>query len=132
MFINQILGSCPRNPKIAKKNAVVKDVSLLLSINLYDVNSLQARAPDSPVIIVGTHYDLMTAEERKANLPNIQEMIKDRYIAMEYGGRVYAPRERGLPKVMAMIEVSSKTGHNVRELRHMIYNIACEIKEKGG
>ena len=50
---------------------------------------------------------------------------------MEFGGHVYAPREKGLPKVMAMIEVSGKSGYNVRELRHMIYNIACDIKEKG-
>ena len=40
-------------------------------------------------------------------------------------------RERGLPKVMAMIEVSCKTGYHIRELRQLIYNTSFEIKEKG-
>ena len=40
-------------------------------------------------------------------------------------------RERGLPKVMAMIEVSCKTGYNIRELRQLIYKTSFEIKEKG-
>lgn len=58
-------------------------------------------------------------------------MISDNYIATEFGGRVLNTRERGLPKVMAMIEVSCKTGYNIRELRQLIYKTSYEIKEKG-
>ncbi|XP_048577768.1 leucine-rich repeat serine/threonine-protein kinase 1 isoform X2 [Nematostella vectensis] len=94
--------------------------------------NIQARAPDSPVLIVGTHYDMLTAEERRSDLlPTLQAMIKERYVAMEYGGGVQSPRERGLPKVVNRIEVSGKTGHNVRELRHMIYSVSLDIKERG-
>ena len=32
---------------------------------------------------------------------------------------------------MAMIEVSCKTGYNIRELRQLIYKTSYEIKEKG-
>ncbi|KAK3754845.1 hypothetical protein QZH41_011322 [Actinostola sp. cb2023] len=94
--------------------------------------NIQARAPDSPCIIVGTHYDMLTTEEKRSNLvPDLQQMIKDRYIAREFGGGIQTPRDRGLPRVMNRIEVSSKTGYNVRELRHMIYKKAIEIKERG-
>ena len=58
-------------------------------------------------------------------------MISDNYIATEFGGRVMNTRERGLPKVMAAIEVSCKTGYHIRELRHLIYNTSFAIKEKG-
>lgn len=58
-------------------------------------------------------------------------MISDNYIATEFGGRVHNTRERGLPKVMAMIEVSCKTGYHIRELRQLIYSTSYEIKEKG-
>jgi len=92
---------------------------------------LQARAPDSPVIIVGTHYDMLEADKRSDYLTNLRTMISDNYIATEFGGRVLNTRERGLPKVMAMIEVSCKTGYHIRELRQLIYNTSFEIKEKG-
>lgn len=91
----------------------------------------QARAPDSPVIIVGTHYDMLEADKRTDYLTNLRTMISDNYIATEFGGRVQNTRERGLPKVMAMIEVSCKTGYHIRELRQLIYNTSFEIKEKG-
>ena len=58
-------------------------------------------------------------------------MISDNYIAVEYGGKVLNTRERGLPKVRAMIEVSCKTGYHIRELRQLIYNTSFDIKEKG-
>lgn len=58
-------------------------------------------------------------------------MIKDRYIAREFGGDIQNPRDRGLPRVMSRIEISSKTGYHVRDLRHMIYSKAIEIKERG-
>ena len=93
---------------------------------------LKARAPDSPVIIVGTHYDCLEDKDRRSDyLTNLRSMISDNYLAAEFGGRVQNTRERGLPKVMAMIEVSCKTGYHIRELRQLIYNTSFEIKEKG-
>ena len=87
---------------------------------------------DSPVIIVGTHYDLLSSEERKSDhMARLRQMIRERYMAYEFGGGLQSPRERGLPRVMATIEVSCKTGHNIKELRQLIYNKAFEIKEKG-
>ena len=87
---------------------------------------------DSPVIIVGTHYDLLSPEQRKSDhLTTLRQMIRERYVAMEFGGGVQTPRERGLPRVMAAIEVSCKTGYHIKELRQLIYVKAFEIKKKG-
>ena len=58
-------------------------------------------------------------------------MISDNYISTEFGGRVINTRERGLPKVMAKIEVSCRTGYNIQKLRQLIYKTSFEIKEKG-
>lgn len=94
--------------------------------------NIQARAPDSTVIIVGTHYDMLEDKDRRSEyLTNLRSMISDNYIAVEYGGKVLNTRERGLPKVRAMIEVSCKTGYHIRELRQLIYNTSFDIKERG-
>lgn len=74
---------------------------------------------------------MLEADKRSDYLTNLRTMISDNYIATEFGGRVQNTRERGLPKVMAMIEVSCKTGYHIRELRQLIYNTSFEIKEKG-
>lgn len=74
---------------------------------------------------------MLEAEKRSDYLTNLRTMISDNYIATEFGGGVQNTRERGLPKVMAMIEVSCKTGYHIRELRQLIYNTSFEIKEKG-
>ncbi|XP_068698664.1 leucine-rich repeat serine/threonine-protein kinase 1-like [Montipora capricornis] len=94
--------------------------------------NIQARAPDSSVIIVGTHYDCLDDNDRRSDyLTNLSNMISDNYISTEFGGRVINTRERGLPKVMAKIEVSCRTGYNIQKLRQLIYKTSFEIKEKG-
>ena len=81
---------------------------------------------------MGTHYDCLEDKERRSEyLPSLRSMISEKYLAAEYGGSVMNTRERGLPKVMAMIEVSCKTGYHIRELRQLVYNTSFEIKEKG-
>lgn len=41
------------------------------------------------------------------------------------------PRERGLPNVVRTIDVSCTTGHQISQLREIIYNTALEIKGHG-
>ena len=79
---------------------------------------------------MGTHYDLVE-DRRSEYLPNLRRIISENYIAMEFGGGVPNTRERGLPKVRALIEVSCKSGYHIKELRQLIYNTSFEIKEKG-
>ncbi|CAH1229976.1 ANK3 [Branchiostoma lanceolatum] len=87
--------------------------------------NIQARAPDSPVIIVGTHYD----EFKKyppSFLPQLREMIDSRFINLP------EPHLHGLPKVKGQLEVSCKNHHNIRELCDFIYDTVFQLKVRGG
>lgn len=87
--------------------------------------SLQARAPNSPVIIVGTHLDLITKKKYPVNyLPDLQQLIYDKYMDhME-------PEKSGLPRVIGRIEVSCKGrlmfNSHIDELVNMIWSIVLE------
>jgi len=59
----------------------------------------QARAPNSPVIIVGTHYDLVSEKFPPGYLDYLQTKIRDKFIYIS------DPEKRGLPRVMYSIEV---------------------------
>ncbi|XP_019617338.1 PREDICTED: leucine-rich repeat serine/threonine-protein kinase 1-like [Branchiostoma belcheri] len=87
--------------------------------------NIQARAPDSPVIIVGTHYD----EFKKyppSFLPELRDMIDSRFINLP------EPHLHGLPRVKGQLEVSCKNHHNIRELCDLIYDTVFQLKVRGG
>lgn len=89
--------------------------------------NIQSRAPNSPVIIVGTHYDLVKEFYPPFYANELQNMIRDRYMS----DAVDADK-RGLPKVVASVEVSIKTRHNIRLLANIIYETASEMRSPGG
>lgn len=62
--------------------------------------NIQARAPNSPVIIVGTHYDLVSEKFPPGYLDYLQTKIRDKFIYIS------DPEKRGLPRVMYSIEVT--------------------------
>ena len=90
----------------------------------------QARAPNSPVIIVGTHLDLITKKKYPVNyLPDLQQLIYDKYMDhME-------PEKSGLPRVIGRIEVSCKSrlmfNSHIDELVNMIWSIVLEEPQPG-
>lgn len=95
-------------------------------------NLIQARAPDSVVIIVGTFYDKLSAKDKKSGfVDRMHNLIRELYVGKELGGGVGIPRERGLPNVVRTIDVSCTTGHQISQLREIIYNTALEIKGHG-
>lgn len=50
-------------------------------IKIFVVNVvLQARAPNSPVLIVGTHYDMMQENYPLSRAEDLQQLIRDRYV----------------------------------------------------
>ena len=61
---------------------------------------LQARAPNSPVLIIGTHYDLVKEKFPPSWSEDLQQMIRDRFI------NVIDADKLGLPRVLDTIEVS--------------------------
>lgn len=60
----------------------------------------KARAPNSPVLIVGTHYDLVKEKFPPSWSEDLQQMIRDRFI------NVIDADKLGLPRVLDTIEVS--------------------------
>ncbi|XP_061197490.1 leucine-rich repeat serine/threonine-protein kinase 1-like [Saccostrea echinata] len=89
--------------------------------------SIQARAPGSPVIIIGTHRDILTARRTRNNFPasfeeDMKEIIERQFIKVE------EPDKCGLPVVIGQINVSCKTGENVKDLVNFIYNRVFQLK----
>lgn len=86
--------------------------------------NIQARAPNSPVIIVGTHYDVI--QERNPSVSEeYQQMIRDRFI------NVVDAEKCGLPRVLDTIEISCKTKHNIKLLCNLIYDTVFSLRPPG-
>ena len=109
--------------------------------------NIQARAPNSPVIIVGTHLDVVKDEfppsfsdylqvfiklsflndgitrysltfDNISNADSFQQRIREKFI------NVTDPEKCGLPRVLDSVEVSCKTRENMRLLAHLLYDTA--------
>ena len=65
---------------------------------------MQARAPNSPVLIVGTHYDLVKEKFPPSWSEDLQQMIRDKFI------NVIDADKLGLPRVLDTIEVLGSNG----------------------
>ncbi|XP_045460940.1 leucine-rich repeat serine/threonine-protein kinase 1 [Harmonia axyridis] len=86
--------------------------------------NIQARAPNAPVLIVGTHYDVIQ-EINPAISEAYQQIIRDRFI------NIVDPEKCGLPRVLDTIEVSCRTRHNVKLLCNLIYDTVFSIRLPG-
>ncbi|XP_034249520.1 leucine-rich repeat serine/threonine-protein kinase 1 isoform X2 [Thrips palmi] len=90
--------------------------------------NIQARAPNSPVIIVGTHYDAV--RDSQGAMPaavseDLQQMIRDKFI------NIVDAEKCGLPRVLDTIEVSCKTRHNIKLLCNLIYDTVFSLRPPG-
>ncbi|KAJ8980099.1 hypothetical protein NQ317_008560 [Molorchus minor] len=86
--------------------------------------NIQARAPNSPVIIVGTHYDVV--QEFNPNISeDYQQIIRERFI------NIVDAEKCGLPRVLDTIEISCKTRHNVKLLCNLIYDTVFSLRPPG-
>ena len=95
-------------------------------MNFHGILFLQARAPNSPVIIVGTHYDIIMRDKKysKEYWPDLKRTIAARFINIAH------PQDVGLPHVVACIEVSCAMGsksYNVAVLRDLVYDTAYTL-----
>ncbi|KAJ8679026.1 hypothetical protein QAD02_014813 [Eretmocerus hayati] len=82
--------------------------------------NIQSRAPNSPVIIIGTHYDI-AYEQSEA----LQQYIREKFI------NVVDAEKCGLPKVIETIEISCKTRHNIKMLCNLIYDVVFSLRSPG-
>lgn len=114
---------------------------------------LQARAPNSPVLIVGTHFDKMREQYPASRSEDLQQLIREKYeINYEISVFQFSPpaehhnysllfhlrfvnivdaEKCGLPRVLDTIEVSCKTRHNIKLLCNLIYDTVFSLRLPG-
>lgn len=85
----------------------------------------KARAPNSPVIIVGTHYDVVSTKSPDHHSEQLQQLIRDRFI------NIVDAEKYGLPRVLDTIEISCKTKHNIKILCNIIYDTVFSLRPPG-
>ncbi|KAK7507943.1 hypothetical protein BaRGS_00000908 [Batillaria attramentaria] len=89
--------------------------------------NIQARAPGAPVIIVGTHVDILRDKATRRNFPpDFEEamvgMVRKLFINNQ------EPDKCGLPCIIDTVNISCKTGENVRKLVDLIKHNVFELK----
>ncbi|XP_046975207.1 leucine-rich repeat serine/threonine-protein kinase 1 [Vanessa cardui] len=91
------------------------------------LRSIQARAPGSPVIMVGTHYDQVNnSKMSESESPMaLQRLIRGAVMAAPDADKL------GLPRVLDSVEVSCSTRHNIKLLADIIYSVAFSVKPPG-
>eukprot|EP00117_Sycon_ciliatum_P021504 scpid6936/ scgid3290/ Leucine-rich repeat serine/threonine-protein kinase 1 len=89
------------------------------SLKTWLVN-IQARAPGSAVIIVGTHLDQLSQveRERKKYLTKMNALIKSSFID-----------QKGYPKIVGVVEVSNTKLEGIATLQQKIYEAASNITD---
>ena len=88
--------------------------------------SSQARAPGSPVLIVGTHCDRLKGEGEKKKA-ELSQVIYQKYLV---GRGPQQLRELGLPRILDVTYVGcppTGRGEGVTELRMALYDIAFSL-----
>uniref|UniRef100_A0A8R1XUT2 non-specific serine/threonine protein kinase n=1 Tax=Onchocerca volvulus TaxID=6282 RepID=A0A8R1XUT2_ONCVO len=87
--------------------------------------NIQARAPNSPVIIVGTHVDQIFSNPERfpsTYLDDLNAIIRDHFVMVPDADK------KGLPRVVESLFVSSKTKQNIRVLCNLLYRTAYDIR----
>ena len=83
--------------------------------------SYQARAPGSPVIVVGTHSDCIKLAEKK----NLEKLFEQLYIN-------YNPSQFAYPSIQPCCQfVNCFDGLKMKHLRDYIYDNAINYKKPG-
>lgn len=94
-------------------------------INYKFCELFQARASGSPVIIVGTHLDEAKNRYTAGAVENLKREVRERFMG------VMDADKHGLPRVVACIEVSSKTKQNIPQLIRMVAEAAWDLRSPG-
>ncbi|CAL1529200.1 unnamed protein product [Lymnaea stagnalis] len=89
--------------------------------------NIQARAPGAPVIIVGTHLDILRDKATRRHYPEDFEesmmlLINKLFLSNQ------EPDKSGLPNILRTINVSCTSGENIKSLVDTIYDIVFELK----
>ncbi|XP_033739221.1 leucine-rich repeat serine/threonine-protein kinase 1-like isoform X2 [Pecten maximus] len=89
--------------------------------------NIQARAPGSPVIIIGTHKDVLEARATKKNFTENWEKDLNKLIDQQFC-LVEEPDKCGLPNIINRININTRSRNDVNKLIDCIYNTVFELK----
>ncbi|XP_060079979.1 leucine-rich repeat serine/threonine-protein kinase 1-like [Ylistrum balloti] len=89
--------------------------------------NIQARAPGSPVIIIGTHKDVLEARATKKNFTENWEEDLNKLIDQQFF-LVEEPDKCGLPNIIDRINISTHSRRDVNKLIDCIYRTVFELK----
>ena len=82
------------------------------------LNSIAAQAPKAPIIVVGTHADVVDETKRKAVVTRVEASFVDRAFERQLvGGGIHC--------------ISCVTGHGIDELRRLVEDTAVQLPEYG-
>ncbi|KAH9518581.1 hypothetical protein Btru_005705, partial [Bulinus truncatus] len=89
--------------------------------------NIQARAPGAPCVIVGTHLDILHDRATKRNYPedfelSMMQLINKMFLSNQ------EPEKSGLPNILKAVNVSCKSGENIKQLVDDIYECVFELK----
>ena len=88
------------------------------------LENIEACAPKSPVIIVGTHLDTVPASERVEQEHQLKSLIKELYV--DYSNSVYR-----YPKIKEIFFGNCHDSRHMDRLRDYIYNFVSVYKPPG-
>lgn len=84
--------------------------------------NIQTRAPDSPVLIIGTHLD---QAPNKATIEKMQALIESQFMNDP------EPDKKGLPRVYGHMEINCKSTSDVKKTLRLIYDAAWALLAPG-
>ncbi|PIO62356.1 hypothetical protein TELCIR_16091 [Teladorsagia circumcincta] len=95
---------------------------------LHDVQrwliNIQARAPNSCVVLVGTHIDQISSNPTKFPHGFLEEMenkVRSRFMIVDAD-------KHGLPRVLDLVLVNGKAKSDIKNLLNVIYNSGWEVR----
>jgi len=103
---------------------LIDGIDGILGIQQWLVN-IQSRASGSPVVIVGTHEDMVDGGERGVIVEQLQAEVHKRFVDVNDHDKC------GLPRVIDSIVVSTKTKLNIKYLCNRIYDIVFSLRCPG-
>ncbi|KAL3204616.1 hypothetical protein MRX96_011605 [Rhipicephalus microplus] len=78
-----------------------------------------------PVLVVGTHQDLVKECLPDGYAEELQALIRSRFLGVVDADKC------GLPRVLDSLEVSCRSRHNIRHLCQLIYDVAFDMRCPG-
>lgn len=89
------------------------------------LENIEGRAPKSPVIVIGTHVDLLPSNKRNSILEDLQEKFKQMYIRDSH-------RQYTYPRIYSQCQfINVNATKSIDYIRDLVYEFAIQYKVHG-